>query len=332
MVDKKKNPSSVKLQVKRIVGRAKNTLTRGERQEAIINDLLKNNHIIREELQHSKNHRDELNKVIEQLKTAIVKNDERISDVVHRVSTIPTSIEPGQISTLKSSSSTKLLADNHLLDSFYVKFENSFRGTEENIQSRQKAYLPYFNDLKKNSQQKPVLDIGCGRGEFIDLLTSNGIKAVGLDLNISMVEKVINKGGEAYNIDALTYLRKQKSNSITAITGFHIVEHIPFDQLLDIFNECYRVLVPGGFTLFETPNPENIIVSTHNFYMDPSHLHPIPPALLEFTMSSCGFTQTEVKRLHPLNEEILKNKKDKALDEIYTRFYGAQDYAVIAYK
>lgn len=297
--------------------------------ENTVGELLKSNHYLLEELEHSKNSRSELRQKIEGLERVVDIVGDRISDMVHRVSMLDTA---KQTKKTAASNSPELLADNHSLDSFYVKFENTFRGSEESIQTRQKVYLPYFKKIKAQSIKKPVLDIGCGRGEFLSLLQDNDIHSVGLDLNIAMVNRVIERGGEAYNVDALSYLRRQKSDSLSAITGFHIVEHIPFDQLLDIFNECHRVLTPGGFTLFETPNPENLVVGTHNFYMDPSHLHPIPPALLDFTMNACGFSKTEVKRLHPLDEEKLKGTKTKPVDEISKRFYGPQDYAVIAHK
>ena len=146
----------------------------------------------------------------------------------------------------------------------------------------------------------------------------------------AMIDHVKEKGLEGVQGDALSYLREQPANSALAITGFHIVEHIPFLDLVRIFNECYRVLAPGGFVIFETPNPENVIVGSCNFYSDPSHLHPLPPAFLELVMKTRGFQKTEIKRLHPLKAKI--DHKDPLVKEMADRFFGPQDYAVIAHK
>lgn len=231
------------------------------------------------------------------------------------------------------SASKEVLADNHLLDKFYVEFENNFRGTKEEIYERLEEYVPRMKKAVKNTGSKlPVLDIGCGRGEFIELMTKNEIRCIGLDLNEAMVKHIVDSGGEAVLQDAASYLREQKSNSLAAITGFHIVEHIPFDDLVEIFDECYRVLAPGGVILFETPNPENLGVGAHTFYMDPSHLHPIPPALLEFTVKQRGFPIVEIHRLHPKTIPGKLPKTDALIKDIVQQLYGPRDYAVIAQK
>jgi len=273
---------------------------------------------------------------IEELGHRITQMDQRITDVLHQMTILNEKLAKRPKSNDKdveqSSSSTgdQLVADEHLLDNFYVQFERWFRGTEEEIAKRQSVYMPYFKKSKLDSQDLPAIDIGCGNGEFVEMLSQNGIRAIGLDLNKAMVENVKKKGLEAVQGDALSYLRKQKSNSCMAITGFHIVEHIPFLDLVKIFNECYRVLAPGGFVIFETPNPENTIVGSCNFYNDPSHLHPLPPAFLELVMKTRGFTKNEIKRLHPIKPKIDHN--DPLVKEMAERFFGPQDYAVICYK
>jgi hypothetical protein len=95
-----------------------------------------------------------------------------------------------------------------------------------------------------------------------------------------------------------------------------------------IFSNALRTLVKDGFVIFETPNPENVIVGTHNFYMDPSHLHPLPPIMLAFALETCGFKNVEIKRLHPDDEHDVTGLPK----EIAERFYGPRDYAVIGYK
>lgn len=268
--------------------------------------------------------------------------DRRLNDVLHQLTIMSEeqraassgSGKKGKTASADSdkpaTTSSELVADEHLLDEFYVEFERWFRGTDEEIAERQKVYMPYFTESKIDSKEYPAVDIGCGRGEFIQLLKDNGVRGIGLDINKAMVERTKEKGLEAAEGDALTYLRGQKTNSLMAITGFHIVEHIPFLDLVRIFDECYRVLQPGGFVIFETPNPENVIVGSCNFYADPSHLHPLPPAFLDFALKTRGFNKTEVKRLHPIKAKIKSD--DPLVKEMAERIYGPQDYAVIAYK
>jgi SAM-dependent methyltransferase len=294
-----------------------------------VTELLRRNGEFYEELKQTKNHFDK------QVATLEAKEDassNRLSDVMHQISSV-TRAASKQTKAASQSSSKEVLADNHLLDKFYVEFENNFRGTEEEIYERLEEYVPRIKSaVKKTGGKLPVLDIGCGRGEFNSLMTKNKIRSIGLDLNEAMVKHIIDRGGEAVLQDAASYLRAQKSNSFSAITGFHIVEHIPFDDLVEIFDECYRVLAPGGIIIFETPNPENLGVGAHTFYMDPSHLHPLPPALLEFTVKQRGFPEVEIHRLHPKKLPGGAPKGNKLIADMATKLYGPQDYAVIAQK
>jgi O-antigen chain-terminating methyltransferase len=110
------------------------------------------------------------------------------------------------------------------------------------------------------------------------------------------------------------------------VTGFHIIEHLRFDLLVRLFDECRRVLRPGGCMLFETPNPENLVVGAYTFYFDPTHRHPLPPRMIEFVVRERGFADVEILRLHPRSEEGVD---DVLLDKW---FRGPTDYAVIAWK
>jgi SAM-dependent methyltransferase len=289
-----------------------------------------------EEAAHLRNKAEAKERMGEDIKHRLEQLDRRLSDMTHQFAVMNeerTKADDKKTEAKEASSpsaKTDLVADEHLLDNFYVEFEHWFRGTDEEIKERQKVYLPYFTKSKIDSKQYPAVDIGCGRGEFIQLLKDNSVRGIGLDINKVMVDRTKEKGLEAAEGDALTYLRAQKTNSLMAVTGFHIVEHIPFLDLVRIFDECYRTLQPGGFIIFETPNPENLIVGTCNFYSDPSHLHPLPPALLDFTLKTRGFNKTEIKRLHPLKPSIKTD--DPLVKEMAERMYGPQDYAIIAYK
>lgn len=224
---------------------------------------------------------------------------------------------------------SNILADDHSLDDFYVSFEDTFRGSEQVILERLQVYVPYFKALKINSLKTPVLDIGCGRGEFLELMKINKLDAIGLDLNETMVKLSVKRGFKATQANAINYMAAQKSKSFSAITGFHIVEHIHFSELLQLIKESYRALEDDGFVLFETPNPENLSVGAFSFYLDPSHLRPIPPDFLKFCLTYVGFRDVNILPLHPVIE---KKYEDEVINSAVKKLFGPQDYAVIGYK
>ncbi len=223
-----------------------------------------------------------------------------------------------------------MLEEDHLLDAMYVSFEDQFRGTREDIKERQKVYLPYIKRAKAGTKQASVLDIGCGRGEWLEILKEEEFIAKGVDYNRVMIEQCNERGLEVTESDVIEYLRNQKAKSFGAVTGFHIVEHLPLKRLITLFDEALRVLIPGGIVIFETPNPENIIVGSCNFFIDPTHKNPIPPDTLKYLLKERGFDHLEIMRLHPLN--IFEYEKDDELKHIVHRFNMEQDYSVIAVK
>ncbi len=223
--------------------------------------------------------------------------------------------------------------EDHLLDAFYVSFEDCFRGTREDIKLRMEIYLPIVAEAKAGDESAPILDIGCGRGEWLELLKGVGLIARGVDLNRVMVGECRVMGFDVIEADAISYLRTQNANSLGAITGMHIIEHIPFKRLIALFDEVLRNLKPGGVAIFETPNPENLITGACNFYYDPTHLNPLPPEPMRFVMEIRGFSRVEIMRLHPHPEEAkLQEGPEQVRQIINDRFFGAQDYALVAYK
>ncbi len=223
-----------------------------------------------------------------------------------------------------------LAEEDHILDAMYVSFEDRFRGTREDIKTRQKIYLPYMEHVKDGTA--PILDIGCGRGEWLELLGENGYIAKGLDVNRIMVQECLKRGLNAKEADAIEYIKSQKSNSFSVITGFHIVEHLPLKILITLFDESLRILNPGGLVIFETPNPENIIVGACSFYTDPTHINPIPPHTLKFLLEARGFTTVEIKKSNPLNLIDYDYIKEDEIKNLLFRFNMEQDYSVIAVK
>ena len=213
-------------------------------------------------------------------------------------------------------------------DDFYVAFEEKFRGSEELIKERQKKYLKFINPLKILKDEVKALDIGCGRGEWISLLNENGFNARGIDINESMVKVASQKGLNAAVNDALGELRSLDENSIDIITAFQVVEHIKFDDVLELIKEAKRVLAPCGILILETPNPENIMVGTQWFYLDATHKNPIPCELLSFATHYYGLERNFIFKTNEKSPS--EYERDMGLFDVFEGV--SPDYSVIAQK
>lgn len=219
---------------------------------------------------------------------------------------------------------------NRDFEDFYRKFEDAFRGSEQDIESRLSEHLPLFINLPEALRSLPVLDIGSGRGEFLQLLKDQGINGIGIDTNEAMIDHIHSQGIWAINVDALDYLRTTEPDSIAAITGFHIVEHLEPRYLLELIREAYRTTAPGGFVLFETPNPHSLSVGANTFYLDPTHERPVPFELLQFMLEYCGFS-TETTFLHPITNPITLDDTP-SVKQLGATIYGFADYSIVARK
>jgi O-antigen chain-terminating methyltransferase len=238
-----------------------------------------------------------------------------------------------EIKRLQTTRLDNALPADGSLDPLYLALENRFRGSEELIRERLSIYLPLVEGSGAGGTDSPVVDLGCARGEWLELLRERGLHAVGVDLNWSMVAACRDRGLEVVGMDALQYLRGLAADSVGAVTGFHFIEHIELRTLVAVLDETLRVLRPGGLAIFETPNPANLIVGSCNFYLDPTHRNPIPRETARFLLEVRGFADVEIRELNPPDPAVRLADDGTAIAQRFNdHFYAPQDYSVIGYR
>ncbi|MEB2529465.1 methyltransferase domain-containing protein [Burkholderia sp. BCCIQ04A] len=215
------------------------------------------------------------------------------------------------------------------MDSFYRAFEDQHRGSRELIKSRLAKYRPFIAPLATLYPGGKAFDLGCGLGEWLELMGESGFAAIGVDLDGDMLEACRERGLSVFQGDAIEYLAALDANSHALVSAFHVVEHVSFEQVRRIVSEALRVLKPGGLLILETPNPENIVVAGCNFYLDPSHVRPIPSELLSFVGEYAGFAR--VKRIRLQESPALQEEGARA--HLMDVLGGVSpDYAIVAQK
>ena len=213
-------------------------------------------------------------------------------------------------------------------DLFYRSYEDRNRGSRDLIKTRLRAYLPFLEPLTPTANHAPAIDLGCGRGEWLEVLQEAGFSAFGVDIDNGMLASCHERGLDVRREDALTALRALNAGSISVVSAFHVVEHIPFDSLRALVREALRVLIPGGLLILETPNPENLVVGATSFYQDPTHVRPIPPQLLRFVVEYEGFERKQIVRL----QEAPSLHTDAEIDLMSVLGGASPDYAVVGQK
>jgi O-antigen chain-terminating methyltransferase len=206
----------------------------------------------------------------------------------------------------------------------WLKFADRFRGSEEDIHARQQMYAARFRD------HAPVLDLGCGRGEIVQILGDAGIKARGVDAHDDSIAFCQAKGLEVEKADLFTYLRDLPDASLGGVICCQVIEHLPPPRLPEMIQLAHAKLRAGGLIALETPNPECLAIFATHFYIDPTHRHPIPPALTTFYLEEAGFGQVEVQRLSPAIESMPSVAE---LPETFRNaFFGGLDYVAFGIK
>jgi SAM-dependent methyltransferase len=222
----------------------------------------------------------------------------------------------------------------------YFQLERHFRGTEEEIRARQSFYVPFFQDRHN------VLDIACGRGEFLELMREAKVNARGVDLDADMAGRCLEKALNVTRADVFAYLESVPDGTLDGIFCAQFVEHLTPDAYVRLLAECGRTLAPGGVLAVETQNPECLAIFSQSFFLDPTHAKPVPPGLLRVLFQEAGLERISTHFLSPasaalplipqLATQAIEPETLQAWNSAVARFnqtfFGGMDYAVIAYR
>jgi 2-polyprenyl-3-methyl-5-hydroxy-6-metoxy-1,4-benzoquinol methylase len=217
----------------------------------------------------------------------------------------------------------------------YSDFEQRFRGDENKVKEKLKKYLPIF------SHSDHILDIGCGRGEFIELLQKQGKQAEGIDISESMLRIAEEKGLPCRKIDALDYLQQQPKNSRGGIFSAQVIEHMASDYLRNLVIEVFRVLKENSPVVLETVNPLSIFALSNIYFLDITHQRPLHPEFMRYLLESTGFSDVNIiyseelikEQLEDINpENRLAREFNTNVDKLNKLLYAAPVYAVTGIK
>jgi SAM-dependent methyltransferase len=216
----------------------------------------------------------------------------------------------------------------------YMTFENRFR-PEETVRERQSAYLELLGTRKR------IVDLGCGRGELLELLGQADVSAYGIDLDPDNVAVCQEKGLEVIQGDGVSHLERLEESAVDGIVASHLIEHLESEALWRLVAAAADRLAGDGILVLETPNPESLLAGSINFHRDPTHVRPVHPETLAFLCESAGFRDVEIRRLAPVpadvrlpqrtpQEDPLGEHMSVVVDQLNELIYGYQDYALIA--
>ena len=214
-------------------------------------------------------------------------------------------------------------------NNFYKAFEDQHRGSREIIKARLGVYTPFIKKIAQLHPGATALDLGCGRGEWLELLQDLQLTANGIDLDDGMLAACRDRGLNVQTGDAIAHLKSLPAESMSIVSGFHIAEHLSLEDLQTLIQESLRVLKPAGLLILEVPNTENLVVGTSSFYLDPTHQRPLPSALLSFLVGFLGFARSKVIGV----QESVPLREQHGPTSLFAVLSGVSpDYAVIAQK
>ncbi len=218
-------------------------------------------------------------------------------------------------------------------DKWYLDFENYFRGSREEIRRRNERYVDYYKDRKN------ILDLGCGRGEMLELLTEHQISCSGVDCNSYMVEICLSKGLDVTLKDCIEALEEREDSSIEGIFTSQMIEHLDLEKEKLLLELSYKKLKQDGILIIETVNPLILGIFCYGFYIDPTHTKPVHPAFLRYLAETAGFRVDPIQFTDEFPEEYkilisedMPEEVKRIAVKINEQLYGAQDYYLVCRK
>ncbi|HEY4230727.1 MAG TPA: class I SAM-dependent methyltransferase [Thermoanaerobaculia bacterium] len=205
----------------------------------------------------------------------------------------------------------------------YALFEERFRGSPKQIAEAQRFYLPFLKDAPG-----PILDVGCGRGEFLGLLQSAGIRAKGVESNPVSAAACRAAGLDVEEGDGIAALSARRAGELGGVVAFQVVEHWPPGEIFRFLQAARRALAPGGVLVAETINADSLS-ALRAFYLDPTHVRPVPAEALRFLAEAAGFADTRVEYRSPLPDAERLEEASENDRKLNALLFGAQDYALI---
>ncbi len=190
----------------------------------------------------------------------------------------------------------------------YVAFEDQFRGSVDDVRAKLGAYLPLFDGASN------VLDVGCGRGEFLTLLRAAGVSARGIDINGEMIAAARERGLDAEVADALAYLQSQGDESVGGIFAAQVIEHLEPSYLMRLLETAFHKLRPGSPIVIETINPACWLAFFSSYLRDPTHVRPIHPETLEYLTRASGFARVSIRYSAPVADDTRMKHVDLPAD------------------
>ena len=219
----------------------------------------------------------------------------------------------------------------------YFAFEELYRGEEADIRSRQQEYLEYFRGREN------VVDIGCGRGEFLELLRDNNISARGVELGLDQYLLCKEKGLDVVQQDLFAFLESLSDEALGGLFSAQVLEHLTASDQLRYVALAHRKAMPGSPVIFETINAQCVYAVMRNFFLDPTHIRPVHPETLKFAMETMQFKNVELRFSAPVSDKQIPPLKlngdtpqlaefNRSIQELNNLIYGYQDYAAIGWK
>lgn len=278
--------------------------------------------------------------------TEIQRLAEEVARIQRENATVFTLFEEAHIAEVAESSPTEtegeelVRARTPRIPSRQGLFRELERGARDEVIDRVKIHLPRFKG------KGPILDIGCGRGEFLEVANRDALDAYGVDIDPEVVDYCRGLGLDARLEDAFVHLEGLKPESLSGVFSAHVVEHLPPTIVPLLFERIADALMPGGVAVIETPNPASFSTHVQSFWRDPEHIRPVPAESLAFNARLAGLIVREVVYLSLPKDQLPQlgvegpdqpfgeygATLNHIIDQLNSLLYGPQDYALVAVK